>query len=647
MSSGPAKRRIRLIAPILLMAVVALLAGVASTGATFNPDADIEIGNHDGDDTAGTNASITSVYHIPANNQNFDSIVTYTPPDFFVAEGEDIPIGDTVGILTSRATLGLTFTPCSIRLDVEIVTCESDSSICDVSPVGVTNGMLNASIDRSDTFESAGNIGLGPLTADPNKWNGFDVMPSGNYRMVDEYPDFLEASPLSYPQPRARYAGLAFLPAFPTWVVVQFLVFDPGTNIGQGIPSDPEWGYGSLTVVNNPTIVDFAASSGDFCTNASEPGFLSNATIFGESEGGDTLRTNPSCGDEYLFHNWSRGRADDDGDSFENYIDTCPYGVDGASEDPRNPTFGAPDGDFINASCDPDPAASCYPGAPGLGTNCDNDLFETLADNCPMVANNDQGTAAGDTDLDQIGNLCDDGNTVTRPTKAVEIPVEIEGPACGEETPTPTPTPTVVGSATATPTPSGTETATVTATPQPGMEGICGISFPGTYNGFARLNGVPANGYVVTAEVGGEDWGSAVVQNGRYALDVPDHPPATPPCFPPEAGVDLVFKIDGATCTTTPEATSWSAGLHDVDLACAPAATATPSTPPPGTQPPAGTPAPGTPGATATPARPPSTGGGGFGGDGDLPVWAIVLAGWAGLTALAGLGTLATRIAKR
>jgi hypothetical protein len=222
--------------------------------------------------------------------------------------------------------------------------------------------------------------------------------------------------------------------------------------------------------------------------------------------------------------------------------------------------------------------------------------------------------------------------------------VEVEGPACGEETATPTPTPTE-GSATATPTPSGTETATVTATPPPGPEGICGISFPGTYNGFARLNGVPANGYVVTAEVGGEDWGSAVVQNGRYALDVPDHPPATPPCFPPEAGTALVFKINGATCTTTPEATTWQAGLHDVDLACAPAATATPSTPPPSTQPPAVTT--GTPKATATPAKPPSTGGGGLGGDGDLPVWALVLAGWAGLTALAGLGTLATRIAKR
>jgi hypothetical protein len=635
MSSGPseprAKRRIRLIAPIVLMTIMALAAGMASTvWATFTPSADIEIGSHDGNNESSVNASVTSFYNIPAKDQNFDAIVTFTPPEWFVAAGADIPLGATVGILATNTTLGLVFTPCNIPLGVNI-------DFANVT--GETPGMLNATPDRSDTFTSTGNIGLGPNSVSPAKWNGFDIMPSGNYRAVDHYPSFVAT--MYSAEPRARYFGVSYIGPLATWVVVQFLVFEPGTNIAAGIPSDPDWGYGSLTVVNNPTVTDPSSSAGDFCTSATNPGFASENTAFGETEAGDTLRTNPQYGGTYTFHSWSRGRADDDGDGFENYMDTCPYTVDPPSEDPR--TTRGPDGDSIMSSCDPAPGVPCWPGSPGQNDNCDNDKFANTADNCPQIANDAQETG-GDADMDNIGDACDDGATVTRPTKAIAIDIEIDGPAPSTATATPTPTPS--GSVTATPTPSGTETATPTATPPPGPEGICGFSFPGTYNGFARLNGVPANGYVVTAEVGGEPWGSAVIQNGRYALDVPDHPPATPPCFPPESGTALVFKIDGATCTTTPATTTWQAGLHDVDLACAPAATATPTTPP-STQPPAGTPAPGTPKATATPAKPPSTGGGGLGGDGDLPVWAIVLAGWAGLTALAGLGTLATRIAKR
>jgi hypothetical protein len=47
------------------------------------------------------------------------------------------------------------------------------------------------------------------------------------------------------------------------------------------------------------------------------------------------------------------------------------------------------------------------------------------------------------------------------------------------------------------------------------------------------------------------------------------------------------------------------------------------------------------------PAKPPVTGGGGFGGDGGLPLWAMVLGGWGVLLTVAGLATLARRGTKR
>jgi hypothetical protein len=95
----------------------------------------------------------------------------------------------------------------------------------------------------------------------------------------------------------------------------------------------------------------------------------------------------------------------------------------------------------------------------------------------------------------------------------------------------------------------------------------------------------------------------------------------------------------------TPATDAWASGLHDVDLSCAAAATATATATPAATTPAATPTKTATP--TATPAKPPPTGGGGLGGDQGLPLWAMIVAGWASLMALAGVGTLATRIVKR
>jgi len=619
MSSRPAepraKRRIRLIAPILLVTVVALAIWmVATVWASFNPAASIEVSDLD----AGVNAAVTSNFQVPAPDVNFDAVVTYTPPEWFVAAGGDVPDGLQVGVLDSVATLAI-----------------------ELGGQDVCNTTLRPHFVLYDaTVEGAAFTDTGDMIA--NTWNGYNKVCTGQgneERAICQYPNFLDV--LYSERPMARYYGHAVIT--PTLhAALNFLVFEPGTNLGGGIPSNADWGFPSVTVLNN-TGASWGATEpsalADFCTP-----LTSNNTVNGEADG-NAVRTNPECGGTYTFRSWSRGLPDADGDGLENAFDSCPYDVG-----VYNPRIGGTNGDADQDGLDD----ICDPNTSSTDNDEDNDGYANAADNCPIDPNGEAGSNQADGDDDGIGDDCDNNPSSidgSRPTKLIEEEVEIAGEACAEGTPTPTAT--TVGSVTPTPTPApgegtATPTATATATPPPGPEGICSFSFPATYNGLARLNGVPATGYVVTAEVGGEDWGSAVVTGGRYAVDVPDHPPATPPCFPPEAGTALVFKINGATCTTTPETKTWSAGLHEVDLACAAAATATPApgTPTPSTPVP-GTPAPGTPKPTVTPAKPPPSGSGGLGGDQDLPLWAMILAGWAGLTALAGLGTLATRIAKR
>jgi len=194
-----------------------------------------------------------------------------------------------------------------------------------------------------------------------------------------------------------------------------------------------------------------------------------------------------------------------------------------------------------------------------------------------------------------------------------------DDPGCAVEEETPTPT--VVAE----------ETPTVVAeTPTPTEEAeYCSPVFPGTYNGLVRIDSQPAaSGYEVTASIGGVPWGSALVSGGRYAMDIPDHMPTELPCF---EGGTITFELNGMTCTASPDA-DWASGIHNVDLSCA---AAPPVTPTPEVTPTL------TPMPTITPTTVPPTGAGGLSGSGPgLPVWAMALAGWAGLTIIAGLGTL-------
>jgi hypothetical protein len=175
------------------------------------------------------------------------------------------------------------------------------------------------------------------------------------------------------------------------------------------------------------------------------------------------------------------------------------------------------------------------------------------------------------------------------------------------------------GTATPTATPEATATPEGTATPQ-----TCAPVIPGTYNGTVTVNGVPApDGTTVTASIGGVAWATDTTSGGRYVFDVPATLPTTEPCF---SGGEVSFTCDSAAATET---ATWNSGLHDLNLTCGAASTAT--VPPPVTVTVTVVP------PTATPVAPPPTGMG-AGGDGGFLWWPLALAA-AALIAVAGLYT--------
>jgi hypothetical protein len=658
------------LALVVAISGLVLVRGGAGAAGTFNPVVDAEVS----DDGGGANADITTIFNLPATDYNYKVLVSFTPPGFG-PETPDVPIGAKVGTIDSWATLGLMNGACN-------------------TPLAPHFDMLWASTDTSDTctfdeqFDDSGTAGL--------------------KKGVVHYPDFLTRM-LPGITPLQRLWGWANVSG--QLVSVSVVVLEPGTL---GYPA--AWGSPSMSVLNDIGDPGAAPTPGeaitDFCTKLE-----TTTVVFGLSEdnpdtGGDEagyeVRRNPTDGGTYTFRWYTESMPDADGDGYETYGDTCPFDVN------IDPSFkvvaGHPDQDGIDSVCEiplGGEAMNCWPGAPGLLNDCDNDGFLNRGDNCPLLANPDQA----DGDTDDIGDACDPNPTtfdgvVIDLTLEVDVsitaaPEEVEGETTlgedasagdteidvddttgfeeedtiriGEEggeteetnwitgieggsagtftllvplefdhdagepvvkieaVPTPTPT---AEEGTPTPTPEegeGTPTPEATATPTPEVEvDICTPVFPGTYNGFVRIDGQPASGYRLTASIDDIEWGSAIVTGGRYAMEIPDHlPTAEPDCFKPGT---ITFELNGMTCSPSPD---WKDGIQNVDLTCAPAAPV--ATPTPEEATPTATPA--TP--TATPAGPPPSGAGGLSGSSSgLPLWAMALASWAGLTIVAGLGTL-------
>jgi hypothetical protein len=216
---------------------------------------------------------------------------------------------------------------------------------------------------------------------------------------VDKYPDFLNTM---YPgiTPLSRSYGQASVAGTP--VSMNVVTFATGTTL-HGQAFDASLGYGSVSVLNNPTAELEPGSITDFCTP------VANATtVFGitkdnpntaPDESGWVGSTNPTTSGDYTFTTFTKGQGDADGDGIENDLDTCPFDVN--EGDPRVAGDGDPDNDGLDNACDPEPDVA--------NTDQDDDVYLNRGDNCPLVNNPDNA----DSDGDRIGDACDPNpNTV-------------------------------------------------------------------------------------------------------------------------------------------------------------------------------------------------------------------------------------------
>ncbi len=351
-----------------LLAFVVLLSGADTARAgTFNPTLKVDVA----DPKPEASSDFTVDFGVPSGDVNFAAVVSFIPKDWGVVPGKELPIGTTVGTLTSQATLGLINGACN-------------------SPVPVEFTFLNSSLDTSDTV----------AYLDEDKNNTGDVFEDkdGNDIKdgIEKYPDFItrllvdeNGQPL---QPFRRSAGITVVAGIN--VLLQFLVFEPGTVINAALPSEVALGYPSVTLLQNigdPAAVPAPGAITDFCSPLS-----STNTSLGKAEDGTPLYVNPKNG-TYTFTTIALGQRDADGDGFENSLDTCVFAPN--KGDPRVAGSGDGDSDGLDAACDPNDKQ----------TNSDQDAdgYLNRQDTCPLIANGQDGTNQADKDGDQIGDECD------------------------------------------------------------------------------------------------------------------------------------------------------------------------------------------------------------------------------------------------
>ncbi len=284
---------------------------------------------------------------------NFGGVVSFLPPDFGIVRGDKIPIGEPVGQLDALATLGLINSPCNQVLAVHF-------------------DFMNATTDKSSTVSFKDlELEAGNTSAEGFGTKDFAEDKDGNGLLdgIDHWPEFIDrvTGPV---QPFRRSAGVATVAGIP--VLLQFLIYNPGTpfdlpgeDLERLLPKDPALGFPTIVLlqdVGDPDIEPEPGPITDFCTPLTSNNVASGITY------------------------------DADKDGSANKDDTCPYDA--------HPVMGTHDADFdfLQSQCDPDDS-----DATGKNEDQDGDGQDNFADNCPLVANEDQK----DGDEDSIGDACD------------------------------------------------------------------------------------------------------------------------------------------------------------------------------------------------------------------------------------------------
>jgi len=347
-----------------LLALVLVLAGADSAHAkgTFNPTLKVTVANPEPE----VSSDFTTEFGVPAGDVNFAALVGFIPKDWGVVPGSDLDIGLQVGVLSSTATLGLVNGACN-------------------TPLPVSFNMLNGSLDPSDTVSF--------LDADENGTQDFAEDKDANDipDAVDKLPDFIQRIVPDL-VPIRRAAGVTSIAGVN--VLLQFLVYEPGSVIDAALPSDPELGYPSVTFLQNagdPEADPVPSPITDFCSPLE-----SVNTSLGTAEDGTVLFVNPQDG-TYTFTTVTFGQRDTDDDGIQNSMDTCPF--DANVGDSTIPGDGDVDLDGLDAACDPSDSDT--------KSDEDDDGYPNRGDNCPLIANGEDGTNQADADTDSIGDECD------------------------------------------------------------------------------------------------------------------------------------------------------------------------------------------------------------------------------------------------
>ncbi len=347
------------------------------------------------DNTPEVSSNFSTTFSIEAGNVNFGGVIAFVPPETGIIPGDKIPVGAVVGSLNAQATLGLINGACNTSLPVDFT-------------------FLNASINRKhkvsfddldDVSEgNAGGFGTDDFAEDKNGDTLLDA--------IDFWPEFIERI-VGDIQPIRRSAAIT--PVAGTPVLLQFLIFPPGTKfdlpnpqLEDILPNDPALGYPTFVLLQNAGDPDVDPEPGvisDFCTP-----LVSKNNTLGVSEDNPLtedvveesvpLFVNPQNG-KYAFTIFSVGLRDADGDSYENFLDTCPYIAN--TGDPRVQGGGDADLDGLDAACDPN---DDYLNA-GTNTDEDGDGYQNRQDNCPLEPNGQDLDNQNDEDFDQIGDACD------------------------------------------------------------------------------------------------------------------------------------------------------------------------------------------------------------------------------------------------
>ncbi|MDO8616217.1 MAG: hypothetical protein Q7T33_10880 [Dehalococcoidia bacterium] len=381
-----------------------------------NPTKPGDSGECDGDNSAGAASTFATGFDLPTGDVNFGGIVAYISSDWNLTLGDEFPVGTKVGRVESLATIGIIGAQCDNKLNL-------------VGTAGFE--MFNSSIDINDTIEfdeeSAGDTTKEDWAEDLDK--------DGLKDFVTKYPAFISRVIKDQndkpQQPLRRSAGHLVIAGAD--VLLQYLVYEPGTFINKNLQNDPELGYPTVTLLQNigdPDLVPEPGPITDFCSP-----LQATVTSLGTGDACDSV-VNDDEGDDELINDGcpALGTSETEAKPFDG-SDPCANNTDDDLLDDLDSSRTAGHGEvaLVNDGCpkagdksEADISYTLYRNPDKEGTltfttvavaqsDPDGDGLETSLDTCPLVANvgDPRIKEDGDADGDGLDAACDPNDQET------------------------------------------------------------------------------------------------------------------------------------------------------------------------------------------------------------------------------------------